>query len=92
MVRLVVVLHAVPYVKKNSRLENTQSGMFGSNSETGQVEGFVVVWAKVLWDPFGAIIKLCGRITAMEYVDSLGNPLPPINQKLFPKTICFTGR
>jgi hypothetical protein len=46
-----VALHAVPYIRKSLCLENTQgsvqSGMPGSNSDTGG--GYVIVWAAISW-------------------------------------------
>jgi hypothetical protein len=46
-----VVLHAVPHIRKSLRLVKTQgslqSGMPGSNSETGG--GSVMVWAVISW-------------------------------------------
>jgi hypothetical protein len=46
-----VVLHAVPYIRKSLRLENTrgslQTGMPRSNSETRG--GSVMVWAAISW-------------------------------------------
>jgi hypothetical protein len=46
-------------------------------------EGSVLVWAAILWYSVGPIITFHGRITAREYVDSLGNQVHPMIQTLF---------
>jgi hypothetical protein len=38
----------------------------------------------MLWYSVGPMITLDGQITAMEYVDRLGNQVHPIIQSLFP--------
>jgi transposase len=72
-----VVLHAVPYIGKSLRLENThgnlKSGMPRSNSDTrgrfcDGLGSDIVVQRSV-----GPSITLHGQITAREYVDRLGN-------------------
>jgi hypothetical protein len=82
-----VILHAVPYIRKNLRLENTQgslqSGMSGSNSKTrgrfcdGLSSNIVVEYSVC------PIIIRHGQITAREYVVRLGNQVHPMIQMLF---------
>jgi hypothetical protein len=56
--------------------------MPGSNSETrGR---FCDSLAAISWYSVGPIITLHGRITAREYVDSLGNQVHPMIQTSFP--------
>jgi hypothetical protein len=83
-----IALHAVPYVKKSLRLENTQrslqSRMPGSNSETrgrfcNGLDSNIVVQYSV-----GPIINLYGWLTAREYVHTLDNQVHPMIQTLFP--------
>jgi hypothetical protein len=73
---------------KTLHLENTlgslQSGMPGSNLETGAGGGSAMVWAAISWYSVGSIIILHGRITAWEYVERLGNQVHPMIQTLFP--------
>jgi hypothetical protein len=83
-----VNLHAVPYIRKSLRLDNTQgslqSGMPVSNSETrgrfcdGLANNIIVQYS------VGLIITLHGRNTAREYVHRFGNQVHPMNQTLFP--------
>jgi hypothetical protein len=83
-----VVLHAVPYIMKSLHLQNTQgslqSGMLGSNIETrgrfcdGYGSNIQVQYSVC------PIITLHGRITARDYVDSLGNQVRLMIQTLFP--------
>jgi hypothetical protein len=79
-----VDLHAVPYIRKSLRLENTpgslQSGMPGSNYEThgtfcnGLGSNIMVQYY------VGPIITLHGPITAREYMDRLGSQVHPMIQ------------
>jgi hypothetical protein len=46
--------------------------------------GSVKIWAALSWCCAGPIIALNGRITASDYVDSLGNQVCPVVQLLFP--------
>jgi hypothetical protein len=43
-----------------------------------------MIWAAIFWYSAGSVITGNGRITASEYVDSLGNQLNPMVQMLFP--------
>jgi len=43
-----------------------------------------MIWAALSWYCAGPTITLNGRITASDYVDSLGNQVYPVVQKLFP--------
>jgi hypothetical protein len=82
-----VILHAVPYIRKSLRLENTQenlqSRMPGSESERrgrffdGLGSNIVVQYS------VGPIITLRGPNTAREYVDGLDNQVHPIILPLF---------
>jgi hypothetical protein len=47
-------------------------------------EDFVLVWAVISWYSVGFYITLYGRLTAMEYVDRLGNLVNPMMRTLFP--------
>jgi hypothetical protein len=80
---------AVPYIRKNLRLENTQGSL--QSSITGSNRGSVMVWAAISSYSVGPIITLHGRITAREYVDSLGNQVHPMIQMLFPNDTVFQG-
>jgi len=46
--------------------------------------GSVMIWAALSWYCAGPIITLNGRITATDYVDSLGNQVYPVVKMLFP--------
>jgi hypothetical protein len=89
-----VVLHAVSYIRKSLRLENTrgslQSGMPGSNSETR--EGSVMVWAAVSWCSILLVplLPLHGRITAREYMDRVSDQVHPMFRYYFRTTIQFS--
>jgi hypothetical protein len=85
-----VVLHAVPYITKISRSENSQgslqSGMRVSKSKTSGrfchgLDRNIVVQYSV-----GPIITLHDRITAREYMDRLGNQVYPMIKTLFPNS------
>jgi hypothetical protein len=86
-----VVLHAVPYVTKSSRLENIQgslqSGIPGSNSITRGV-GWGLWWYGKQYH--GTLLCwLHGRITSREYVDRLDNQVHSMSQTLF-RTMQFS--
>jgi hypothetical protein len=55
-------------------LENTESGLAGSISETRHGGGSVMVWAAIPWCYVGPITTLHAR----EYVDMLGNRVNPM--------------
>jgi hypothetical protein len=82
------VLHAVPYIRKSLRSDNTegsqQSGMPGSNSETRRRFCDGLGNSIVSQYSVGRIIIFHGRITAGVYVDRLGNQVHPMTQTLFP--------
>jgi hypothetical protein len=44
----------------------------------------LIVWAGIWWYSVCLIITLHGRITVKEYMDRLGNQVPPMIQMLFP--------
>ena len=46
--------------------------------------GSVTIWAALSWCYAGPISALNGRITASDYVDSLGNQVYPVVQLLLP--------
>jgi hypothetical protein len=72
-----VVLHAIPYIRKSLRLENTQgslqSVMPGCNSETRG--GSVMVWAAISWYSILLVPLLLFMTELLQggYVDKLGN-------------------
>jgi hypothetical protein len=81
------LLHAVPYIRKSLRLENTQgslqSGIPGFSNETwGLVT--VMVWAATSWYFVGPVITFHDRITAREYADRLSIEMHHMIQTLFP--------
>jgi hypothetical protein len=82
-------LHAVPYIRKSVRLENTQgslkSRMPRLNVETLGRFCDSLGSNTVVQYSFGPIITLHGRITAREYMDRLGNQVHSMIQMLFPK-------
>jgi hypothetical protein len=82
-----IILHAVPYIRKSLRLENTQgslqSGIPGSNSETGGRFCDGLGTNIVVQYSAGPIIVLHGRITAREYVDGPGSHVHSVIQTLF---------
>ena len=51
-------------------------------------DGSVVIWAAISWHSAGSVISLNGRITASDYVDTLGNQVHPVVQML-PKNAVF---
>jgi hypothetical protein len=91
-----IVLHAVPYINKSSRLENTQDSqnlecLIQKVKHGGRfcdcLGSNIVVHYSV--HPF---ITLDGRITAREYVDRLGSQVHPMIQTFFPKKRCSFQR
>jgi hypothetical protein len=71
-----VVLHAVPYIRKRIRLENTQGSLHWFQSVSNIVVQYSV----------GPIFALHGRITAREYVNRVGNQVHHLIQTLYPNS------